>query len=66
MAVPLIAIEIVVGFGVPVAWGVWQLVDLRRERQREAIKAPEPAQATAHDRPEAARDSAPGAHNDCT
>jgi len=35
----LIWIEIVVGFAVPIAWGVWQLWDLRRERRRDAAKA---------------------------
>lgn len=35
----LIWIEILIGFGVPIAWGVWQLIDLRRERERDAAKA---------------------------
>ncbi len=34
----LIWIEVVLGFAVPIAWGVWQLWDLRRERQRDAAK----------------------------
>lgn len=32
---PLIVLELVLGFAVPLAWGVWQLVSLRRD-QREA------------------------------
>ena len=34
----MIWIEVVLGFAVPIAWGVWQLWDLRRERQRDAAK----------------------------
>jgi hypothetical protein len=64
MTVPLIAIEIVVGFGVPIAWGVWQLVDLRRERRRDALNAAPPAQTSPPDRPEAGPYSAPNAHSD--
>lgn len=33
---PLIALEIFLGFGVPIAWGVWELIALRRERRRDA------------------------------
>lgn len=48
MSFPLIAIEIVVGFGVPLAWAVWQLVSVRRELRRDREKAArEAAQATA-------------------
>lgn len=36
--IPLIALEIVLGFGVPLAWGVWQLISLRREKARDAAK----------------------------
>jgi cytochrome oxidase assembly protein ShyY1 len=32
---PLIVLELVLGFAVPVGWGVWQLISLRRD-QREA------------------------------
>ena len=32
---PLIALEIVLGFGVPVAWGVWELLALRRLKRRD-------------------------------
>lgn len=39
MSFPLIAIEIVVGFGVPLAWAVWQLVSVRRELRRDREKA---------------------------
>ncbi len=31
----LIWLEVVLGFGVPVGWAVWQLVSLRREQQRD-------------------------------
>ncbi len=37
--VPLIALEIVLGFAVPLGWGVWQLIDLRREREADRRKA---------------------------
>lgn len=44
--VPLIALEIVLGFLVPLAWGVWQLVELRRlkrrDQERAAAARPEP------------------------
>jgi hypothetical protein len=33
---PLIAIEIAIGFLVPEGWAVWELVKLRRERERDA------------------------------
>jgi predicted membrane-bound mannosyltransferase len=36
---PLLAIEIVVGFGVPIAWGVWQLISLRRDNRKAAEEA---------------------------
>lgn len=39
--IPLIALEIVLGFGVPLAWGVWQLISLRREKARDAAKEAE-------------------------
>ncbi len=39
MQVPLIALEVVLGFVVPVGWGVWELVSLRRERERDRLKA---------------------------
>lgn len=35
----LIWLEIVLGFGVPVAWGVWQLIDLRRYREQDRAEA---------------------------
>ena len=40
----LIWLEVVLGFGVPVGWAVWQLVTLRREqaRDREAAASAEP------------------------
>ena len=36
--VHVIWIEIVLGFAVPIAWGVWQLVDLKREKKKDAAK----------------------------
>jgi hypothetical protein len=35
----LIVLEIVVGFGIPVSWAVWELVKLRREQRRDREKA---------------------------
>lgn len=35
----MIWLEVVLGFLVPVGWGVWQLIDLRRERRKDAEKA---------------------------
>jgi hypothetical protein len=32
---PLIAIEIGIGFLVPLGWAVWELVKLRREQRRD-------------------------------
>jgi hypothetical protein len=45
---PLIAIEIGIGFLVPLGWAVWELVKLRREQRRDeaaqrsavAVKSP--------------------------
>jgi hypothetical protein len=34
----MIWFEVLVGFVVPVGWGLWQLWDLRREKQRDAAK----------------------------
>ena len=42
---PLIALEVVLGFVVPIGWGVWELMSLRRERERDRLKA----QATVDD-----------------
>ena len=39
--VPLIALEVVLGFGVPLVWGVWQLMSLRREKVRDEARAAE-------------------------
>jgi hypothetical protein len=36
---PLIAIEIGIGFLVPLGWAVWELVKLRRERKRDEAAA---------------------------
>ncbi len=35
----MIWLEIVIGFAVPMAWGAWQLIDLRRERKRDEFAA---------------------------
>ena len=40
MKMPLIAIEILLGFGVPIGWGVWELWSLRREQRRDAQRRP--------------------------
>lgn len=45
--VPLIALEIVLGFGAPVAWGVWQLIELRRYRDADARERAARERATA-------------------
>jgi hypothetical protein len=34
-----IALEIFLGFGVPIAWGFWELYALRREKERDRAKA---------------------------
>ena len=39
MKMPLIAIEILLGFGVPIGWGVWELWSLRREKANDRLKA---------------------------
>ncbi len=39
--VPLIALELFLGFGVPLAWGVWQLISLRREKARDQAREAE-------------------------
>ncbi len=36
---PLIALEIAIGFLVPLGWAVWELVSLRREQRKDAQKA---------------------------
>jgi hypothetical protein len=33
-----IALEIFLGFGVPIAWGLWELHTLRREKQKDLLK----------------------------
>lgn len=30
--------EVLVGFAIPVGWGVWQLIDLKREKKRDDAK----------------------------
>ncbi len=34
-----IALEIFLGFGVPIAWGLWELRSLRREKEKDRAKA---------------------------
>jgi hypothetical protein len=41
-----IALEIFLGFGVPIAWGLWELHTLRREKKKDLEKAR--AEAAAH------------------
>ena len=33
---PLIVLEVFLGFGVPLVWAVWELLALRRDRKRQA------------------------------
>ncbi len=35
----LIWLEVLLGFAVPLGWAGWELFDLRRERERDRIKA---------------------------
>jgi hypothetical protein len=42
---PLIAIEIGIGFLVPLGWAVWELVKLRREQRRDEAAARNAADA---------------------
>jgi hypothetical protein len=35
----LIWIELVISLAVPIGWGVWQLIDLRREARKDKDKA---------------------------
>jgi hypothetical protein len=37
----LIWLEIVLGFGAPLAWGFWELYALRRDKRRAERQAPE-------------------------
>lgn len=46
MKLPLIAIEIAVAFGVPLAWAVWQLLSVRRELRQDREKATRQNEAT--------------------
>ncbi len=45
----MIWLEVVLGFAVPIGFGVWQLLDLRRERRLDAEKAA--ARASSGDAP---------------
>jgi hypothetical protein len=53
---PLIAIEIGIGFLVPLGWAVWELVKLRREQRRD--EAAEHNAADALPPPQSASDGA--------
>jgi len=35
-------VELLVAFGLPLGWGVWQLVSIRRERKRDRQHADSP------------------------
>jgi hypothetical protein len=48
---PLIAIEIGIGFLVPLAWAVWELVKLKREQKRDAAARRDAADAAPPSRP---------------
>jgi hypothetical protein len=51
---PLIVIEIFLGFGVPLAWGVWQLIELKKLARRDEHVAREAqGEAKAGDKPAA-------------
>ncbi len=47
----LIWLEVLLGFVIPVGFGAWQLLDLRRERRLDAAKAAAEAASTGTDRP---------------
>jgi len=55
-----IALEIFLGFGVPIAWGLWELYALRREKERDRAKADDQLKAAAAS--ETAAASEPRAH----
>lgn len=55
-------IEIVLGFGVPVGWGLWELYALRRDKRRAALATQDERQA-APER-DAAADSGDGTRGD--
>ncbi len=38
---PLIVLEVVLGFAVPIGWAVWELMSLRRDRKRQEREARE-------------------------
>jgi len=37
---PLIWLEVLLGFGAPLAWALWELWSLRREQRRDAQRRP--------------------------
>ena len=51
MQMPLIALEIVLGFVAPIGWAAWELHSLRRERLRDREKARAAATASEATRP---------------
>jgi hypothetical protein len=53
-----IALEILLGFGVPIAWGLWELHTLRREKLKDQEKARVQAAAQAALNPAAASETA--------
>jgi hypothetical protein len=54
---PLIVLEIFLGFGVPLAWAIWELVALRRYREQDRAR-PSSADDDARDIDSAAADDA--------
>ncbi len=56
----LIWLEVVLGFAAPLAWGVWQLVSLRRDqRQADARRQAEQRQAKDASSPDPSRPQPP-------
>jgi hypothetical protein len=48
---PLIVLEVVLGFVVPIGWATWELISLRRDRKRQEREAkargnPDPGEAS--------------------
>ncbi len=39
----MIWLEIVIGFAILMAWGVWQLIDLKRETRKDEARRKDPA-----------------------
>ena len=53
MKLPLIAIEIFLGFGVPLVWGVWELISLKREKEKDKLKSAAASETAAASEPKA-------------